>query len=195
MTAALKLFNSRSNKNGGPSLTGEATVKTVIDWYRTNSSRVVTSQPAETERQKIWQLFVKRYGGWRVQDCLPLHLLNFINARLTLRSAASRQRWCVTIQRPFNLAEKLGLIPKNTFRGVTFPRGVPGRDWTDAEMQTLLRGSSARFRRFLIWIRFSGQRPGEVRHLKWSDVNFEDRSIVLHEHKTKYATGKRAGSH
>jgi integrase len=61
---------------------------------------------------------------------------------------------------------------------------------TDDEFQTLLRGSDAAFRRFLIFLKFTGCRPGKAASMRWADVDFEQRAVVLKEHKTARKTGR-----
>jgi integrase len=64
------------------------------------------------------------------------------------------------------------------------------RPMTDEEFQILLRGSDAAFRRFLIFLKFTGCRPGEAASIRWADVRFEDGAVVLQEHKTARKTGR-----
>jgi integrase len=61
---------------------------------------------------------------------------------------------------------------------------------TDEEFQTLLRGSDAAFRRFLVFLKFTGCRPGEAASMRWTDVDFDQRAVVLKEHKTARKTGR-----
>src|SRR5262249_44851072 len=58
------------------------------------------------------------------------------------------------------------------------------------EFQTLLRGSDRAFRRFLVFLKFTGCRPGEAASMRWADVRFEEGSVVLQEHKTARKTGR-----
>jgi len=61
---------------------------------------------------------------------------------------------------------------------------------TDEQFQTLLRGSDPRFRRFLIFLKFTGCRFGEAASMRWADVRFDEASVVLREHKTARKTGR-----
>ncbi len=99
------------------------------------------------------------------------------------------------VQRPFNWAVTQGLIDKNPFRGVKKTQGEPRRPITDEEFQSLLRASAgtwhrmkptpgARFRQILIFLRYTGCRPGEAATLKWSDIDLDAAVIVLRKYKT-----------
>src|SRR5438094_3703934 len=82
------------------------------------------------------------------------------------------------------------LVQRNQFakmrsRGHTRRR----RPMTDGEFQTLLRGSDPAFRRFLIFLKFTGCRPGEAASTRWPDVRIDEACVVLKEHKTARKTG------
>ena len=65
-----------------------------------------------------------------------------------------------------------------------------GNASSNEEFQILLRGSDAAFRRFLIFLKFTGCRPGEAASMRWADVRFEEESVVLMDHKTARKTGR-----
>lgn len=163
------------------------TVRQVLDWHESNAARPIDSTDAEKERQRIWRLLRTRLGDQAVAGCRPLDALQFINDQ-KLGSNWSRKRWNATIQGPFNAAERLQLIARNPFRGLSFPQGENGRDWSDDEYRSLLRASTAVFRRLLVGIRFSGLRPGEARGLEWANVRPTSGAIVIEKHKTRYRT-------
>lgn len=127
-------------------------------------------------------------GSQRIADSKPFQVLDFINAQSGVKSDASRRRWNAAVQAPFNAAEKLQLILKNPFRGLSFPPGPKGRDWTEEEYLAMLRGSPAIFRRVLVFLRFSGMRPGEGRELQKPDVRMDEHKILVQKHKMRYLT-------
>lgn len=159
------------------------TVADVLTWY------AATSRPAcaesERERLRIWKLFTDYIGEKDLDSCRPVDLLAFLDARQSLRSPWTRKRWLVTIQRPFNHAARLGLIQRNPFWGLQLPAGREGRDWTRKEYQAALRHSAPHFRRVIVFLRWSGARPGEMRRATVADVDFDAGVIVLWEHKTR----------
>lgn len=50
--------------------------------------------------------------------------------------------------------------------------------------------SAARFRQVLVFLRFTGCRPGEAARLEWRDIDLTNRVIVLRKHKTAKKTKK-----
>ena len=55
---------------------------------------------------------------------------------------------------------------------------------TPSEFETLLRYSDPRFRRFLLALRLTGCRPGEIRKLIWNWVDLENGLWIIPKHKT-----------
>lgn len=169
-----------------PLVSSEPTVSQVLDWFDQVEGLGVTS--SAMERRRVRGLLRAEYGGHLVSQCRPFDLLNFINQQSGVVSDWTRKRWNSTCQRPFNYAEKMGVVIKNPFRGLTFSEGPEGRDWTRDECQAVFRNSDPCFRRYLIGIRFSGMRPGEVRGLSWTDIKIESDCIRIEKHKTRNKT-------
>jgi integrase len=184
---AVRLFAPES-QGSTPFVSSEPTIGQVLDWFEQVEARGSTA--AGMERRRVWRLLRGQYGGHLVSSCRPFDLLNFINGQPGVQSDWTRKRWNATCQRPFNHAEKLGLIIKNPFRGLTFPEGEDGRDWTRDEYQAVLRNSDPVYRRLLVWLRFSGMRPGEARGMEWPDIKFESGVIRIEKHKTRKKSKK-----
>lgn len=166
-----------------PLFSGGPTVASVLDWYQNNQLQEY-SPVAFKERQRVWELFRKMYGKELVENCRGADLIQFITNQRGCKSNATRRRLKATISRPFNLAVEVGLIPKNPFGKIHIPEGKNGRDWTKEEFQAALRHSSPFFRRLLIFMRFSGARPGEARILEWEHIRDDIEVIILPHHKT-----------
>jgi integrase len=92
----------------------------------------------------------------------------------------------------FNWSVFDGRLDKNPIRGLHLPQGDPRRAVSEAEFQTMLRGSSAVFRRYLIFLRFTGCRPGEAAGLRWPwiDWNLGAAFIPAAHHKAGHKTHK-----
>jgi integrase len=163
------------------------TVNDVLDWYAKHEAR---ERPGAgpTERQRQRKLFRERYGSLSLDECRPFHLLEFIDSQALARSNHTRRRIKASVCTPFNAAAEVRLIDANPFRGVKIPKGKTGRDMTKEEYQSLLRATRPYFKRLLVFMRFSGMRPGEVRTLKWEEIREELECIVKAEHKTRWAT-------
>lgn len=165
----------------------DATVGQVLAWFRTNNPKQSRCVKAERERRRLYDLLDAAMGSRRCIDCRPFDLLAWINQNCTDNNW-TRKRWNAALQSPFNLAAKLRLISMNPFKGLSFPEGSEGRDWTDAEYRALLRHSAPEFRRFLVFLRCSGARPGELKFMRKTDVRRHEKVIVLREHKTDDVT-------
>ena len=188
----LRLFAEPGDlaSQGPPRDWSRPTVAQVIDWFEANDPDPSESIQAQVERTRNRAFFRERFGACLVGECRPHQLLAFINERKSLKSNHTRKRWSASIQRPFNEAAKLGLIDRNPFKGVRIPKGKDGRDWTDAEYQTCLRIAPPALRRLLVFMRYSGCRPGELRTTTQSNLVVGADAIILNKHKTSKKTGK-----
>lgn len=165
---------------------GKVTVRQVVEWFRArNPGKAKVCAEHHVERNRIWAAFVDLWGDRRCVDGKPFWVEDFILSQPKVKENWTRRRWSVILQTPFNQAAKLGVIDRNPFKGVDFPLGKRGRDWTPEEFRRLLKISRPAFRRFLCAIRFSGMRPGEVRSLIWSWVDPEKKCIIIPAEKSK----------
>src|SRR5262249_34288342 len=152
--------------------------------------------------------------GWRHvndRDCIPFHVTQWLDAHPDWKSDWTRNNAVAVVLRPFNWAARQRLIAANPFRGVTHRPGDPRRPMTDGEFRSLLRAAArkrkfrpsgkkklypsdvkrrkrpsagARFRELLVFLRFTGARPGEASRLRWEHVDLGAEVIRIPRHKT-----------
>lgn len=181
---SFRIFDPESDDNDGI-----ATVGHVVDWFLEHSPPS-TSPAAQAETTRILRLFCASFGDRRYDKVIGADLVAFVKGMIGVRAANTVDRWYRTIKRPFNEAERLGIIQRSPFKGVRSPKGREGRDLTKEEFGCLLRSATPAFRRVLIFLRYSGARPGELRCLEWSHVKVDSGVIVLWNHKTVAKTNK-----
>ncbi len=188
-----RLFDPEDNPPGQDAV---RTVACVIDWFLVHD-RAMRSHEAKAERARILGLFKafvnsdgRQLGSLFTGDCRGADLVEFLN-RDNL-AQWTRRRWCSTVKRPFREAARLGLISHSPFAAVTERRGGRGRDITWDEYRCLLRLACPPMRRVLLFLRFSGARPEELRTLDWPHVDFALRQIVKREHKTAHTQSEPA---
>lgn len=89
------------------------------------------------------------------------------------------------VQMTFNWALRNDMLDMSPLVGYQKPAaGGRTRIMTDEEFQLLMRHSDVRFRRFLLSLRLTGCRPGELRMLVWSMVDIGAALWILPRHKT-----------
>jgi integrase len=166
------------------------TVQEVVDWFLARYKS--TSKISMTEIHRLLRKFAAVFGPRLVSSMKGHELVAFVEAHPRIRSGWSIARWLRTIKQPFNQADRLGFIMRSPFKGVQLPRGERGRDLTAAEFQAVLRLANPYYRRVLIFLRYSGARPGELRQMTWEHVAWTPRgaTIVLPRHKTSYKVHK-----
>jgi integrase len=174
-----------------PSYRGQCqTVHKVIEMYLAQARRDLSARSYETV-SCILRRFDDSAGELTLAECRPFDLQCWLNEHPEYRSEWYRRCVISSIKRAFNWAHEMELIQRNPFAKMR-SRGRPQRrrPMTDDEFQTLLRGSDPTFRRLLIFLKFTGCRPGEAASMRWPDVHFEEGAVVLKEHKTAGKTGR-----
>lgn len=172
----------------------DQTVASVIERYLAFAVDVLATSTQEI-RFPYLQSFAEHHGRRKVVDCRPSHMREWLKAHPEWVSDWTKNGAIRNVQVAFNWAAgEERLIKENPFRGVTHHTGDPRRPLTDDEFRALMRASDgsrskhrptsgARFRQFLIFLRFTGCRPCEAARLRWEHV--QESCIVLHDHKTR----------
>lgn len=168
-----------------------------------DSVKVERSESTYTNYSRWLGEFCKLHGQRRVRDITPLIAEAFRN-NLSRRTWKRRGRGTANPYKPktinhalislkrcwnWGIQKKL-LPPSSPFSDLAllFAEGRQ-RVVTDREFQHLLRGASdSHFRQFLLTLRYTGARPGEIRGLTWAMVDWANHRFVLQRHKTSRTT-------
>jgi integrase len=146
------------------------TVKQLLDFFGPdNPLHAITSADAE------------RWAAWLRADC-------------GLAENTVRRR-CGWAKQFFSVAVRHKLISENPFSGlVCAVRPVPERRFfVDRDMvaRVLEQLPGAEWRLLFLLARFQGLRlPSEIRDLRWSDVNWDSMTMVIHSPKTARHKGR-----
>jgi integrase/recombinase XerD len=162
------------------------TVQQLIDCYLAHEPP--RNADAAAEKRRVLALFAADFGARLVTGLRPYDLLFWIDAHPKWSSGWTKNRVKSTVAAPFAWMTKLGAIDRNPFARLSYPTGDTGRDMTEAEFHLLLRASGAPFRRILVFLRYSGARPVELRRLEWTQIT--EQAITQKVHKTARKTGR-----
>lgn len=169
------------------------TVASVLDAYLRHAERHLSPRHYSHELA-ILTRFAEDHGRREVETCKPIHLTEWLDAQETWRSSWTLYRVVATVKRAFKWGAAQRLIRENPFAGVSRRPGAPRRPITDDEFQRLLRGAGGptgkTFRQALVFMRWTGCRPGEMANLVWSDIDLERARLVITAHKTAKRTGR-----
>ena len=132
--------------------------------------------------------FIAAKGDVLVEDLLCDDLEQFIEDRPTLKSNSTKKRVAQSIKRAFSWAANKNLIGSHPFKGVAYGRGDRGKPMSEAHFRLILRNVSATYRRALLFLWWTGCRPGELCALQWTFIDTEKAVAVLHQHKTAHST-------
>lgn len=174
---------------------GAATVASVIERYQSFAANRLSASTLAS-RWPYLQSFAEAHGWRSIAEARPDHMQQWLDAHPEWESDWTKSGAIRNVQVAFNWALKCRIIRENPFRGVSHPAGEPRRNMTPEEFQAVLRASGsawrktkptpgARFRQVLMFLWYTGCRPGEAAKLRWQEIDFERSLIVLKEHKTR----------
>lgn len=168
------------------------TVRAVIELYLAHEARRRPDSRDLQEKTRVLNDFEAAHGETTVADCKAFALVSWIAEHPQWKSDWTLRRVYATVGRPFSWAKKLGLIDRHPFAGLAHPPGQRGVPMKPEQWLTLMRSTSALFRRVLFFQALTGARPCEMAALKWEDVSFDRRCAVLYVHKTARTRKDRA---
>jgi integrase len=140
------------------------------------------------ERKRLLQKFVDDHGNKRVADCLPFHLESWLRSHAEWKSRDTIAEAVKVVKRVFNWGEDMGIAPPSPFRRrVSYTFGNSRRPMTEEEFRKLIAACTPRQQRLRQMLLFSyevGARPVEARTARWTDLDAEQGTITLRQHKT-----------
>jgi integrase len=167
------------------------TVADVIDEF--------LSRTKENQKGRIWDThrtvladFKAAKGLVAVDDLICDDLEKFIEDHPAWKSAWTKKRVAQTVKRAFSWCWLKGLIDRHPFKGVSYQQGERGKPMSEEHFRMLLRDTTAEFRRVLLFLWWTGCRPGELCALEWGFIDTERQVAVLEKHKTARSRKDRA---
>lgn len=154
---------------------------------------------AEGYEVVIRKHIVPALGRHKLDKLTPVHVQRWISDLDRQGMSASRLRDCRAVLRAaLNRAVKWGLVTRNVVTMTELPKKADPRDpskrrpLTVSEASELLRVSRGdRLEPFIVTALYLGLRHGELRGLRWQDVDFDRREIhvavQLQQHKGQEA--------
>ena len=166
---------------------GEPTVLSVIEAFLAHSIKKDSPRTYD-ERKRYLQMFAEAHGKKLIKECKAYHLSSWMDNHAQWSNPWTHSYVVRCIKRPFNWAVDEDLIPKNPFRKVKHFSGDPRRPITDDEFKRLLTaaGKNERVAEVFRFLYLTGCRPGELWNLRWSNIHWQRKLIVLEEHKTRH---------
>lgn len=163
------------------------TIASVIDAYLVNAERRLSRRHYDHQKSAL-EAFAEEHGRLDVQRARPIHLTHWLAGKTAWKSPWTIYRVIGAIKQAFAWAADQELIPESPFRKVPRTAGGSRRPVTSEEFQAMMRGAGGSrgktFRQALVFLRFTGCRPGEMASLKWTDVDVDRGLIVMKNHKT-----------
>ncbi len=139
---------------------------------------------------QILSYAAKSFGNSYVADLKPMHLTIWLRDHDL--GDSTRRLYLAMIKAALNYCKKEGYISENPIQAIPLPKSSPRtRIFKEGEWETLLSYVKDKgFRDYLIALRESGARPGELNELKAEDLHLEDGYFTVLVHKNARKTKK-----
>nr|DAM83809.1 MAG TPA: Integrase [Caudoviricetes sp.] len=130
------------------------------------------------------RIIVPAIGHMRISSVKPLHVKKILNSIQGYSSSYNAKIYDI-INQIFRSAQENELITQNPMIGIRKPLGVKPKNRraiTDEERKYTLQ--VAKYHRgglFILIILYCGLRPQEVVPLRWSDIDFKKRRIIINK--------------
>ena len=140
-----------------------------------------------TDYRRWLREWVTLHGAERAREIRAIDLEDWKQQLAgRLRAPTSINHAIVAVKTCWSWGFKNELLVANPLRRVPklFAEGRE-RVLTADEFRTLLRHSDPTFRQVLLFLRLTGCRPGELRALRWDQIDFENHVSLITRHKSR----------
>lgn len=164
------------------------------DEYFSYASGVLTPKTVRTY-QCAFREAIRIMGDVPIHSITLKHAEQFVSIKKNETSEWSARKYLICLASAFQKACDWKLIKENPFRHVKKPK-LPETlplYLNPKEFQTLFSViSDAEFREFCLVAILTGMRLGELLHLSWTNINFEEKCITVQSHGEFFTKNKRA---
>ncbi len=149
-------------------------------------------------KKRVVNTLTKYMGDYRLDKITPFIIEKFRNERKTKDNIknSSMNVDVITLNHIYSTAIREGLIEKNPCSDVKKLKIDQSKDriLSIHEISTLFENLNNKYRLMVMFGIFCGLRLGEVISLKWEDINFEEKMLIVKQFKTgKIVTVPLAG--
>ncbi|OCC15312.1 Shufflon-specific DNA recombinase [Dissulfuribacter thermophilus] len=163
-----------------------------LDRYFETISSMKSPNSMRRDRDSIKAIKANFNTSLTLADITPEKIANYRNKRLEQVAPSTVLKELVLISHLFNIAATEWGIPiKNPVKKVKKPKVDNARIvfLSESEIQCLLeatrKSSNKKLYPYVLLLLHTAMRPGEAAGLKWDQVNFEEKGILLNKTKNK----------
>jgi len=150
-----------------------------------NFSRANKAKSSYIRDRLSLKILQRHFSGRLITEIKPWDLEQYKNMRINEVSPCSVNRELACIKHMFNKAVEWNYLRDNPIRCIKLLKEPPGRlrYLTEEEEARLLESSSEDTRKIVMFALNTGMRRSEIFNLKWSDIDFANRRILVTKSK------------
>ena len=167
-----------------PTVDVESLFEAFLQWTAENQS-------SETLRgyRFYLQCFADEFGRRQVRSLRVSDAERWLKKKSGTWNSSTRRNAVRNVKAALNWAVRQEYISVNPLANLKAPTPAKRvRCVTDAEYESLIGIAPAKFRDYLVALRFTGTRPSELRNLRWEER--DGSRFIVHNHKTVKKTKK-----
>lgn len=171
---------------GFPCPSGDSAPLAVSDLARlffAHGLRGLAPSTCKTYRQYL-KRFCEKFGHVPVPQLSLFEVFTWLGQQPGWKSPSTFATVDRCLKRLFNWGIRFGLLAKSPVAGLPTSREAHRRNWKDREFIRVIRLSTPSFKRLVYFMAWTGARPGEVRQIRWDDIDWDRSCIMLGKHKT-----------
>lgn len=166
-----------------------------VEWYHIRKEPFVQSSTRNCYRTILNKHLIPAFGERNLRSIKPLELQQYVNGF----AGASKTQINMIISTLYNIYESAlqdSIVDKNPAANLRKPEYTPAdekRALTDEErVRVVAQFGVHRYGMYLAVMYYTGMRPGEVRGLKWGDVDFST-DLIHVQRDIDFAAGGKEG--
>lgn len=188
--------NGRDRRAGRYVPESSMTLNDALAGYMERGGRRWKQNTLNTYRGVITLHIAPYIGKVRLADLTPLRVQTWVDDLIRKGLSGSMiENARIVLNGACKDAVRLGVIPHNPVSGAALPARVKRRHtvWTAEQARKVLAlcADDLRMHTYYVVALTTAMRPGEIRALKWSDVNLEKSILTVQRTITKDARGRQ----
>ena len=161
-----------------PAQPNKLTVELLVDRYLIEIKPRLAKDTFKNKRLAL-QRWIDHYGSMRAEELRPFHVTAWLNSQATWNQS-SKHSFAAVVKTWSAWCVQEGYLEVDRLRSVRVPGGSPRKAAASGDLERLIAATDdPTFRDFLVILGDTGCRPGEIRSLEASGIDFKTSTAIV----------------